>query len=189
MWYLATVSCFPGDSDGKESACSTGNPGWIPGSEEPLEKTMVTHSSSLAWENPMDKGAWWTAVHGVGNRHKWATKHSTAHVCEWVYVCVCVGLCVCMCMRSVVCVVFVCVWCVCGVCVCVVYVCVWCVVYVCVVCVCVVCVCVWCVCMVCVCGVCVLELFIFLKWDLVLWVINQDFLLFFSFRLTADSHL
>ena len=29
------------------------------------------------------------------------TKHSTAHVCEWVYVCVCVGLCVCMCVSSV----------------------------------------------------------------------------------------
>ena len=26
---------------------------------------MANHSSILAWENPMDRGAWWAAVHGV----------------------------------------------------------------------------------------------------------------------------
>ena len=26
---------------------------------------MTTHSSTLAWKNPMDGGAWWSAVHGV----------------------------------------------------------------------------------------------------------------------------
>ena len=25
---------------------------------------MATHSSTLAWKNPMDRGAWWAAVHG-----------------------------------------------------------------------------------------------------------------------------
>ena len=29
------------------------------------EKAMVPHSSTLAWKNPMDGGAWWAAVHGV----------------------------------------------------------------------------------------------------------------------------
>ena len=29
------------------------------------EKAMATHSSTLAWKNPMDRGAWCTAVHGV----------------------------------------------------------------------------------------------------------------------------
>ena len=29
------------------------------------EKAMATHSSTLAWKNPMDGGAWWAAVHGV----------------------------------------------------------------------------------------------------------------------------
>ena len=33
--------------------------------EDPLKKEMVTYSSILAWENPMDKGAWGAAVHGV----------------------------------------------------------------------------------------------------------------------------
>ena len=28
------------------------------GREDPLEKEMATHSSTLAWKNPMDGGAW-----------------------------------------------------------------------------------------------------------------------------------
>ena len=35
--------------------------GW----EDPLEKEIATHSSILAWENPMDGGAWWATAHGV----------------------------------------------------------------------------------------------------------------------------
>ena len=35
------------------------------GQEDPLEKEMATHSSILAWKNPMDRGAWWAIVHGV----------------------------------------------------------------------------------------------------------------------------
>ena len=35
--------------------------GW----EDPLEKEMATHSSILAWNNLMDRGAWWAVVHGV----------------------------------------------------------------------------------------------------------------------------
>ena len=32
--------------------------------EDPLEKEMATHSSTLAQEIPY-RGAWWTIVHGV----------------------------------------------------------------------------------------------------------------------------
>ena len=35
------------------------------GQKDPLEKEMATHSSILAWENPMDRGAWWATLHGV----------------------------------------------------------------------------------------------------------------------------
>ena len=35
------------------------------GGKDPLEEGMATHSSILAWRNPMDRGAWQTAVHGV----------------------------------------------------------------------------------------------------------------------------
>ena len=38
---------------------------------------MATHSSILAWRIPMDRGAWWAAVHG-GHKESDATKHSTA---------------------------------------------------------------------------------------------------------------
>ena len=43
---------FPDGSDGKESACDVGDPGLIPGQEDPLEKEMATHSNILAWRIP-----------------------------------------------------------------------------------------------------------------------------------------
>ena len=41
-----------GGSDGKESACSEGDPVQSLGQEVPLEKKMATHSSILAWKIP-----------------------------------------------------------------------------------------------------------------------------------------
>ena len=35
--------------------------GW----EDPLEEDMATLSRILAWENPIDRGAWWATVHVV----------------------------------------------------------------------------------------------------------------------------
>ena len=35
------------------------------GQEDPLEREMATHSSILAWKNPVDRGAWWNTVRGV----------------------------------------------------------------------------------------------------------------------------
>jgi len=52
---------FPGSSNGRESACNTGDLGSIPGSGRPGEG----HGNSLQYsflENPMDKGAWWAIV-------------------------------------------------------------------------------------------------------------------------------
>ena len=39
---------FPGGSEGKESACKVGDLDLIPGWEDPLEKGIATHSSTLA---------------------------------------------------------------------------------------------------------------------------------------------
>jgi len=41
------MGLFPG-GDGKESTCNAGDPASIPGSGNPLEKGMATHSSILA---------------------------------------------------------------------------------------------------------------------------------------------
>ena len=52
MKYLIILGGFPGGSDSKVSACNAGDPGLILGQEDPLEKGMATHSSSLAWRIP-----------------------------------------------------------------------------------------------------------------------------------------
>ena len=33
--------------------------------QDALKKEMATHFSILVWENPMVRGPWWAAVHGV----------------------------------------------------------------------------------------------------------------------------
>ena len=54
---------FPGDLDGKESACNAGDPGLIPGLERSLRNSNPFQYSCL--ENSMDRGAWWATAHGV----------------------------------------------------------------------------------------------------------------------------
>ena len=56
---------FPDSSDGKESACSAGDPGLIPGLGRSPGGVMATHSSILPWRIPMDRRAWQAIVHGV----------------------------------------------------------------------------------------------------------------------------
>ena len=59
----------------KNSPANAGDMGSIPGSEDPLEKEMATHSSILAWKNPMDREAWRATVPGVARvRHDLVTK-------------------------------------------------------------------------------------------------------------------
>ena len=55
------------------------------GSEDPLEEYIATHSSILAWRIPMNKGAWWVAVHGVTKSQtqlSTETHHSTQALCS-----------------------------------------------------------------------------------------------------------
>ena len=62
---LYETTGYPGGSDGKESAFSAGDPDSIPGlgisrgegNGNPLQYSCL--------ENPMDRGAWRTTVHGV----------------------------------------------------------------------------------------------------------------------------
>ena len=50
--------------------------GW----EDPLEKEMATHSSILAMENPMDRGAWYATVHGVAESDTTEQLHSLMQI-------------------------------------------------------------------------------------------------------------
>ena len=36
-----------------------------PAREDPLGEELATHSSVLAWKNPIDRGTWWATVHGL----------------------------------------------------------------------------------------------------------------------------
>ena len=56
---------FPGGTEVKASACNVGDLGSIPGSgRSPGEENGNPLQYSYL-ENPMDRGAWWAAVHGV----------------------------------------------------------------------------------------------------------------------------
>ena len=78
---------FPGDSEGKVSACNAGDMGSIPESRRsPGEGNGNPHQYSCL-ENSIDGGAWWATVHGVTKRHDWAPSLSLSHRAErrwWV---------------------------------------------------------------------------------------------------------
>ena len=56
---------FPGGSDGKESACKSGDPGLIPGSGRSPGEGNGNELQYSCLENPMDRGDWQAIVHGV----------------------------------------------------------------------------------------------------------------------------
>ena len=56
---------FPGGSDGKASASKAGDPGSIPGLGRSPGEGNGNQLQYSRLENPMDRGAWWAAVHGV----------------------------------------------------------------------------------------------------------------------------
>ena len=68
---------FPGGSDGKESACNSGDLGSIPGLRRTPGEGNGYPLQYSCLENPMDREAWWAIVHGVtksqiqlSNQHK-----------------------------------------------------------------------------------------------------------------------
>ena len=64
MWRVQAGG-FPSGSDYKESTCNAGDPNSIPGlGRSPGEGNgKPLHYSCL--KNPMARGAWWAAVHGL----------------------------------------------------------------------------------------------------------------------------
>ena len=49
----------------QNAPASAGDAGLIDGSGRSSGEAMATHSSILAWGNPMDRGAWQATVHAV----------------------------------------------------------------------------------------------------------------------------
>ena len=62
---LNLTGWFPEGSDGKESTCSAGDPGSIPGSGRSPGEENGNPLQYSCLENSMDRGAWQATVHGV----------------------------------------------------------------------------------------------------------------------------
>ena len=56
---------YSGGSDGKASACSAGDLGSIPGLGRSSGEGNSNPLQYFCLENPMNRGAWWAAVHRV----------------------------------------------------------------------------------------------------------------------------
>ena len=59
------IILFPDGSDGKESACSVGDPGSIPGLGRSPGEGNGNPLQYSCLKNPMDRRVWWPTVHGV----------------------------------------------------------------------------------------------------------------------------
>ena len=67
---------FPLSSVCKESACSTGDLGLIPGSGRSPGEGNGNPLQYSCLEDPTDRGAWWATVHGVARvRHNLQLNH------------------------------------------------------------------------------------------------------------------
>ena len=65
---LSVVLSFNGlpcSSNGKESACNTGDPGSIPGSGRSSVEGNGNPLQNSCLESPMDRGAWRATIHGI----------------------------------------------------------------------------------------------------------------------------
>ena len=68
---------FPGGSVVRSLPANAGDPGLIPGQEDPLEEEMETYSSILAWEIPgTEEPEGLQSMRSQGVTHDVATEHS-----------------------------------------------------------------------------------------------------------------
>ena len=81
---------FSSASDGKESACNVGaagGAGSIPGSGRSPGEGNGNPLQYSCLENPMDTGAWQTAVHGVAKSGIWLSYLAHKLILRWRFVC------------------------------------------------------------------------------------------------------
>ena len=84
------IPAFPAGSDGKESTYNVGDLGLIPrlGRSPGEGHSNLVQYSCL--DNPMDRGAWWAAVHALAKSWTsdsvcWVTKHSISPKLDLFY--------------------------------------------------------------------------------------------------------
>ena len=65
---------FPGGSDGKESVCNVGDLCLIPGLGRSSEEGSGNPLQYSCQGNSVDRGAWWTTVHGVAKSRAFLSK-------------------------------------------------------------------------------------------------------------------
>jgi len=70
---------FPGGSDGKASAYNVGDLGSIPGSGRSPGEGNRNPLQYSCLENPIDRGAWWAAVHGVAKSRTQLSDFTSLH--------------------------------------------------------------------------------------------------------------
>ena len=66
---MFSIRDSPGDSDGKESACSVGDLGSIPGLGRSPGEGDGNPLQYSCLGNPMDGGVWQVTVHGIAEGH------------------------------------------------------------------------------------------------------------------------
>ena len=70
------MSRHPEGSDSKESACNAGDKGLIPGSGRSFGERNGDPLQYYCLGNPMDRGAWQAAVHGLQKLDMTENKHN-----------------------------------------------------------------------------------------------------------------
>ena len=80
---MSVLISFPGGSDGKESACNTGDPCLIPGSGRSSGEGNGNPLQYSCLENFMDRGAWQATVHGVTKSWTQLSDCHSHHTLKW----------------------------------------------------------------------------------------------------------
>ena len=74
---------FSGGSLGKESTCNAGDVGLIPGLGRLPRGRHGSPLQDSCLENPMDRGAWRAAVHGVTESETWLKRLGARACMRW----------------------------------------------------------------------------------------------------------